>query len=188
MTEFYLALGANLPDAEKERIETLNNAIRALETLGPVRRSDWYTTPAFPPGEAPDFVNGAAILESDLEPEALLERMHAIEAELGRTRDRRWEARFCDIDMIAAGDRILPDRDTLAEWIALDLGKAQTLVPPRLVLPHPRVHERSFVLVPLCDLAPDWVHPYLGRTARQLRDALPPEDLAQVVRIEGSDA
>ena len=147
-------------------------------------RSRWFRTPAFPPGSGPDFVNGAAVLETSLDPEAVLAALHGAEAELGRVRPARWAPRVCDLDLIAIGDTVLPDRATLARWMAIDLGEAQTLVPPRLILPHPRMHERGFVLVPLADVAPDWRHPATGRTVAEMLAALPGDVLAEIRPLE----
>ena len=182
-----IALGANVPPHNGEIKNTLQLAIdylRSEPAIGDVRRSRWFRTPAFPPGSGPDFVNAAARLETDLDPPALLERLHAVEAKLGRTRTNRWEPRVCDIDLLSVGDEILPDRETVERWMALDLGEAQTIMPPHLILPHPRMHERAFVLVPLADIAPDWRHPMTGQGIGALVAAVPPEDVAEVVPLE----
>jgi 2-amino-4-hydroxy-6-hydroxymethyldihydropteridine diphosphokinase len=144
------------------------------------RRSRWFSTPAFPPGSGPDFVNAAAALETALAPEALLAELHAVEAALGRVRPARWAPRLCDLDLIAMGDRVLPDAGTLRRWMALDRGAAQRVAPPRLILPHPRLQERGFVLVPLADVAPGWRHPLSGLTVREMLAALPADDLAAI--------
>ena len=143
-----------------------------------------YRTPAFPPGSGPDFVNGAAILDTTLEPEALLAALHGVEARLGRERPERWAPRNCDLDLLAMGDTILPDRETLNQWMALDLGKAQSLVPPRLILPHPRMQERGFVLVPLAEIAPDWRHPVSGLSVAEMCGALPADECEAIRRLD----
>ncbi|MEM9735430.1 MAG: 2-amino-4-hydroxy-6-hydroxymethyldihydropteridine diphosphokinase, partial [Pseudomonadota bacterium] len=103
-----------------------------------------------------------------------------VEAALGRERPARWAPRVCDLDLIAVGEAVLPDPETQAAWMALDRGRAQTVVPPRLILPHPRLQERAFVLVPLADIAPEWRHPILGQTARELCDGLDAAALAEI--------
>lgn len=177
---YAIALGANLPSPAGTPRATLEAALAALAARGVrlVARSRWYATPAFPPGSGPDFVNGAATVETALAPEALLGLLHEVERTLGRDRRRRWAPRACDLDLLLCGDATLPDRATVAAWMALDPARQAAEAPPGLVLPHPRLHERGFVLLPLADVAPDWVHPVLGAPVRDLLAALPPAALA----------
>ncbi len=78
------------------------------------------------------------------------------------------------------GDLVLPDRETVERWMAIDLGEAQTTQPPRLILPHPRMHERAFVLAPLAEIAAGWRHPLSGRTVTEMLAAQPEVDRTQV--------
>ena len=179
-----IALGANLPSVAGAAA-TLEAGLAALAARGlaTARRSAWYWTPAYPPGSGPDYVNGAAVLATGLAPEAVLEVLHEVEGELGRTRGRRWAARACDLDLLAHGGAVRPDAATARAWIELSPARHPAETPATLILPHPRMQERGFVLVPLAEVAPDWVHPLLGRSVREMLAALPPQDLGGIVRL-----
>lgn len=146
-------------------------------------RSRWYRTPAFPAGSGPDFVNGAATLETDLPATEVLAAMHAIEAELGRRRRERWAPRTCDLDLLGLDETVLPDAETALRWMSMSDAEAKADAADRLILPHPRMQSRAFVLVPVCDVAPHWRHPLLGKTVREMCDALPPAALTEVSPI-----
>jgi 2-amino-4-hydroxy-6-hydroxymethyldihydropteridine diphosphokinase len=152
----FVALGANLPSAWGPPRATLEAALAHL--AGPeVRiadRSPWYETAPVPDMNQPWYVNGVVALAISLSPAALLARLHETEAHFGRVRTVRWEARAIDLDLIDY------------------CGRVQEEGPP--ILPHPRMHERAFVLRPLADIAPGWRHPVDGRPIAELLAALPP--------------
>lgn len=181
-----LALGSNLPQSSTEPSEILPRSLQALVArgVGVHDVSRLFRTPCFPPGAGPDYVNAAASLTTDLAPHDLLAILHDVEAEFGRERVQRWGSRVLDLDLLAWGDAVVPDRATFERWLSLPAERQRTETPDRLILPHPRLHERAFVLVPLAEVAPDWRHPFLGRTVVQMRDALPPEALRDIVPLE----
>jgi 2-amino-4-hydroxy-6-hydroxymethyldihydropteridine diphosphokinase len=155
-------------------------AVAALAEEGLVVHavSRFYATPCFPAGAGPDYVNGAAVVEC---PEAidlasLLAALHRIEARFGRKRVQRWGMRTLDIDLLAMGDSVLPDAATQDRWRALPAEAQIGATPGELILPHPRIQDRAFVLVPLADVAPDWVHPRTGLSVRQMLAAVPAVD------------
>ena len=145
-----LALGGNLagdyPSLEALLEAALAAFLRAGLTI--VRRSRWWRSAAWPDPAAPAYLNGVAIVETALLPRDLLAKLLEIEAAFGRRRTEPNAARILDLDLIAYG------RESIAE--------------PGLVVPHPRAHERLFVMGPLAEIAPDWVHPARGLTAAEL--------------------
>jgi 2-amino-4-hydroxy-6-hydroxymethyldihydropteridine diphosphokinase len=177
-----ISAGSNLAAEQHDVASTVTNALLAVENrCGVIRaRSPLYSTPAFPPGSGPDFVNAAFSLETTLSPEALLDRLHEIEADFGRERRKRWGPRSLDLDLIAMDQQLCPDADTFGHWASLPLQEQMVAAPDHLILPHPRLQDRAFVLVPLVEVAPDWVHPVFGKTVRQMCDALSEDAKAEV--------
>ena len=160
-----IGIGANLPGPDGvPPIETCRRAVVALDAVPGLRvrgLSRWYTTAPVPVSSQPPYINGVAHLVGVAEPAALLAVLQAMEARAGRVRGERNAARVLDLDIIAMGAEGRMVRSA-----------------PDPVLPHPRAHERAFVLVPLRDVAPDWVHPILGRSVAALIAALPAQQIS----------
>ena len=185
---FLIALGGNIPTALGGPEATLHAGLEAIarREMRVVAQSRFYATPCFPKGAGPDYVNAAAIVQSALPEERLIDELHAIEAEFGREREQRWGQRTLDLDLLAAGDAVLPDLATYQSWQDLPLEAQKKQSPPQLILPHPRMHERAFVLVPLAEIAPDWCHPVLGQAVTEMLANLPQDDVAEVVPLAGN--
>jgi 2-amino-4-hydroxy-6-hydroxymethyldihydropteridine diphosphokinase len=187
-----VALGANLPydltSTRRSSAETLQAAIDDLVGFGFFLQSQskFYRTPCFPAGAGPDYVNAAAAfsINDNLPVDDILSILHQVEAKHGRTRSGRWASRTLDIDLLAVDDIVAPDLKTHQFWRDLPLAEQLVRTPDQLILPHPRLADRAFVLVPLAEIAPDWRHPILGKTAIELRDALPETDLDTVKPLQ----
>ena len=177
-----VALGANIPGCFGSPAETLVAALRRMER-GPFRvecASRIFATPCFPEGAGPDYVNAAAMVSGMADAHAVLKALNVIEIEFGRRRETRWGRRTLDLDLIAFGDLVLPDPDTFLAWRDLSPEIQKIRGPDDLVLPHPRLQDRAFVLAPLLDIAPDWKHPVSGLTVAQMYDSLPRAEIAAV--------
>ncbi len=161
-TSCLIALGSNLGD----RLENLRAGINELAAVDGVvidAVSKLYeTAPVGGPDEQGPYLNAALVATTTLGAADLLAHLHRIEALRERERTIHWGPRTLDLDLLVYGD------------LVSDI--------PSLEVPHPRQHERRFVLVPVCDVAPDLVHPVLGRTMRELLAELPvePGDLTAV--------
>ncbi|HWF78425.1 MAG TPA: 2-amino-4-hydroxy-6-hydroxymethyldihydropteridine diphosphokinase [Caulobacteraceae bacterium] len=145
-----LALGGDLAGDYPSLEALLEAALSSFPRAGLriVRRSGWWRSAAWPDPSQPAYLNGVVIVETALSPDEVLAAVHALEADFGRKRGLANAPRTLDIDLIAYGRRVTDA--------------------PGMTVPHPRAAERRFVMGPLAEIAPDWVHPRLGKTAVEL--------------------
>ena len=147
-----IAIGANLPgpggQSPRATCRAAAEALRGLPGLRLVAISDWFITAPVPASDQPDYCNGVVRMEGVADPAWLLARLQAIEQAAGRSRSVPNAARTLDLDIIAIGEMVRAAPDP--------------------ILPHPRAHLRHFVLAPLVQVAPDWIHPTLHRTPADL--------------------
>ncbi len=185
--QLLVAFGTNQGFGDISPDALIAAALREIAAIldADIRPSGLFRTPCFPVGAGPDYVNAAALvtLQQARTPDQVLADLHAVEARFGRVRQTRWGARTLDIDLLAMGDVVLPDRQTHQHWRDLPADAQQRETPDRLILPHPRLQDRAFVLIPLADVAAGWRHPILGRSVEEMLDALPMADRAEVVRL-----
>lgn len=162
-----IALGGNLAGGFDSSEALLEAALARFAQAGlpVVRRSHWWRSAAWPDPNANEYRNGVAIVETDLAPPEVLRTLFSIEAMFGRARTEANASRTLDLDLVAHGRTVL--RDTA------------------LTVPHPRAFERLFVMGPLAEIAPEWVHPVMGATAAELAAAAPVgRDATPLVRGE----
>ena len=157
-----VGLGANCPGAWGTPAETIAQALGEIErfNIAVLAVSPLYQTAAVGNARQPPYVNAVALLDTHLSPEALLRVLKAIERRAGRRGGRPWGPRSLDIDIIDYAGLV-------RHWRGGHAGFDRAGARP-LVLPHPLAHRRSFVLKPLLDIAPDWRHPALNRSGREL--------------------
>ncbi|AUT01891.1 2-amino-4-hydroxy-6-hydroxymethyldihydropteridine diphosphokinase [Nostoc sp. CENA543] len=156
-----IALGSNIGDS----LTNLAAAIAELATIAGIEliaQSSWYRTKAVGPPQ-PDYINGCIILQVTMTPQQLIATLLATEQKFGRVRQERWGPRSLDLDILLYDDLIINA--------------------PNLQIPHPRMHERAFVLVPLTEIAPDWLEPVSGLTVAELVKKV---DCSDVHLLKGS--
>ena len=155
MKTTYIGIGSNLGD---KRL----NCLRAVEMIKRISGcelsglSDWYMTRPVGVKQQDWYVNGVAFITTSLLPQHLLSKLLAIEADMGRVRRRQWASCIIDLDILLFGREIINNED--------------------LTVPHPLMHLRRFVLVPMVQLVPDLIHPSLGVTMTELLGKIPEDD------------
>ncbi len=163
MSRVFIGIGSNLGD----RPSYCKSAVHELSAFANiVNISPLYETEPVDKEDQPEFVNGVVEIDTDLSPHELLTEINSIEQKLGRVREEKWGPRTIDLDIIFYDDIVVEDKD--------------------LEIPHPRAHLRRFVLEPLCEIAPEFIHPIYKLSARDLLNNI--DDNKRVVRLDESTA
>lgn len=162
MKTAYIGIGSNLEDKSHNCLKAVDmiEGIPGCEVTG---LSDWYLTKPVGVVGQDWFVNGVVSIATSLSAQDLLRELMAIETEMGRVRRKRWESRIIDLDILLYGQEIVNEEN--------------------LTIPHPLMHIRKFVLVPMLQLGPDLIHPSLGMTMAELSGRIPKDDQV-VIRME----
>lgn len=165
-----IAFGANLPGRFGRPQETFHQALEALEENGVQilqKSSLWETSPVGTPDEQPWYINAMMEVSTDLHPRALMELLLAVEIQFGRVRTFKNAAKSIDLDLIAYHDEVRKEGEDL-------------------IVPHPRMEGRAFVLLPMKEIFANWVHPVSKRTLDDLIDALPADQEARILDEEAA--
>lgn len=162
MSLAFIGIGTNLGDKKKNILDALGHLAKLFELK---KVSSFYHTKAVggPQGQ-PDFINAVAQIEACSSPREVMNALMDIERQMGRVRAERWGPRLIDLDLLDYDGMVLKDVN--------------------LEIPHPRLHERAFVLAPLAEIAPTWRHPCLGKTVEELLGQLSEDDRNVIIAIE----
>ena len=165
----YLNIGSNLPLEEGGRETNILKAVSCLKKLNLylIEISSFYQTPAYPNNSDPKFINLCVKLESNLKSSELLNEIKKIEKKLGRTRIKKNEPRTCDIDIIDFNGKIIKNDE--------------------LIVPHPRLHLRNFVIYPLKEIEPNWLHPIFNKNIEIFFQELDKNSHNEITRLGKSD-
>ena len=168
----YLSLGSNLPSKVGNRFDNIDFSLLLLENYGIsiIKKSNFYETPSYPDNKNPKFINLVVKIKTDLPPVDLLSVLLFIEEKIGRKRDVKNQPRTCDIDIIDYKGEIY------------DL-KYKDL---NLLIPHKEMNNRNFVLFPLKDVEPNWIHPKTKETIDTLIKKLPTQDRKSILKVKKS--
>ena len=185
MTRCFIACGANIPGLFGEPQETLGVVFSELPkyNLRILKKSRLYSSVAFPDPKKPYYLNGCLELQVHCKSSTVLDCLKSIERKMGRGKGERWDSRICDLDLLAFSNEIRPSADVFDQWYRMPLRVQMTEKPSELLLPHPRLQDRAFVLKPLMEFASDWIHPILKISVKDMFEALPKEDQDSVVPI-----
>ena len=170
MMEYFIALGSNLETQNLSRLGIINSALGYFSQFNIIliKVSSFWESRSYPDKTQPNFVNAVSQVYSELNPYQILNGLKNIEKKMGRKNNARWGNRVLDLDIIGSGSIILPNKFEFNKWLKMPLYKQIKNQPGELILPHPRIQDRLFVLKPLNEIDPNWRHPVLNKTSLEL--------------------
>ena len=185
MTTCLISFGANIPGPLGCPAKTLDFAIKEFQCLDIliVKKSQIYSSLAFPDPKKPAYLNGCLQVLVNCGPNDLLCKLKAIEKMMGRRTNHRWGSRVCDLDLLSFESKVLPSSEVFNYWYKMPLKNQILEKPDELLLPHPRIQDRAFVLKPLLEVAAGWMHPVHNLTVKEMFNFLPKEERDAVKEI-----
>ena len=185
MTKCLISCGANIAGPFGEPLETLKIVleelrIRKIEVIG---KSKFYSSLAFPNPQEPKYLNRCLEITVDFRADDVLTLLKQIEVKMGRREGTRWGSRSCDLDLLSFANQISPSSEVFNFWYKMPLEEQIIAKPNILLLPHPRLQDRAFVLKPLMEFAAEWTHPVLNASVKEMYHALSKEDQDSVKPI-----
>lgn len=175
MSNCLIAFGANISGPFGNPTETLKHALKEfqVESLLIKKKSKLYSSLSFPDPRKPKYINGCVQISVSCSASDVLKRLKQIEKKMGRQKKYRWDSRVCDLDLLSFDNQVTPNVETFNHWYKMPLEHQIVEKPVQLLLPHPRIQDRAFVLKPLLEFAASWRHPVLNRTVKEMFNFLP---------------
>ena len=185
MSNCLISFGANIPGPFGDPVETLSLALEAfeLENLSIKKKSRFYSSLAFPDPQKPTYVNGCLQISVNCDASDVLNSLKRIEKKMGRQQNFRWDSRICDLDLLSFDNQVTPSPKVFSYWYGMSLKNQMLEKPEELLLPHPRMQDRAFVLKPLLEFAASWTHPVFNITVKEMFDLLSEEERTSVKPI-----
>ena len=185
MSKCLISFGANIPGPLGCPAETLNLAFKEFQNhdLLILKKSQIYSSLAFPDPKKPAYLNGCLQILVNCGPNDVLISLKAIEKKMGRRTNHRWGSRICDLDLLSFESRVLPSPEVFNHWYKMPLKNQILEKPDELLLPHPRIQDRAFVLKPLLEVAAGWMHPVHNLTVKEMFNFLPKEERDSVTEV-----
>ena len=178
----FVAFGGNINSSLGKPKATISAALKMLEStsLTVKKTSSFYLTPAVPEGSGPSFVNAVAEISTNFNAYELLDKFHMIEHAFDRKRLTRWSPRSIDIDLLTLDHQVLPCTVEFLRWANLNIDQQAKYTPKSVILPHPRLHHRAFVLLPLKEIDKTWAHPVFKKSVNQMLEKINPDECKNI--------